>query len=299
MLAEQRVAAANGTRKVLFIVLLLNIVVAGAKLVTGTLTGSIAILADGYHSLFDSLATVVGLLGVTLASRPPDRDHHYGHQRYEVVAALVIAMFLVLAAWEVLGAAIYRYRTGSAPAADLLSFVVMISTMLINIGVTTWEHRAGERLHSRVLKTDASHTRSDVYASLAVICALVAVRLGHAYLDVVVAFAIGMLIARTAYVIIRDALMILSDAAPIGRAEITALFPKNGGLGEIHAVRSRSNGSEVFVDLHVYLPNEMSVQRSHEITETVETRIKSAYPDVKDVVVHVEPESQKLRDRES
>ena len=98
----------TGATGVLSAVLVLNLSVAIAKLVTGTMTASIAILADGYHSLFDSLATVVGILGVTAASRPPDADHHYGHRRYEVVAALVIAGFLVLAAWEVLGAAATR-----------------------------------------------------------------------------------------------------------------------------------------------------------------------------------------------
>lgn len=281
----------TGATGVLSAVLVLNLSVAIAKLVTGTMTASIAILADGYHSLFDSLATVVGILGVTAASRPPDADHHYGHRRYEVVAALVIAGFLVLAAWEVLGAALDRSRSGSVPTASPLAFAVMISTLLINIAVTRWEHSAGERLNSRVLKADAAHTRSDVYASLAVIGSLAAVRLGYPGLDILVATGIGALIARTAYIIMRDALAVLSDAAPIPSEEIAALFENNRAMGRVHAVRSRSNGSDVYVDLQLYLPDDMSVLRSHQVTEEIEDRIKQSYPAVTDVVVHVEPAS--------
>jgi cation diffusion facilitator family transporter len=142
-----------------------------------------------------------------------------------------------------------------------------------------------------VLKADAAHTRSDVYASLAVIGSLAAVRLGYPGLDILVAVGIGALIARTAYIIMRDALAVLSDAAPIPSEDIAALFENNRAMGRMHAVRSRSNGSDIYVDLQLYLPDDMSVLRSHHVTEEIEDRIKQSYPAVTDVVVHVEPAS--------
>ncbi len=270
--------------------LVLNLVVAAAKILAGSATASMAMMADGWHSLLDSVSTIVGLVGVTIAAAPPDRDHPYGHGRFEVAAALVIAVMLLLAAWGVVAQAVGRISSGAQPSIGPMAFAVILASMTISAGVTLWESRVGRRLRNRVLLADAGHTRSDVYTSLAVLVSFIFVRAGYPLADLLVAAIVGVVIALAGYRIVRDALSILSDTAPIDVERVTGLFRPHPELGRVHAVRSRSNGSDVYVDLQVQLPGTMSVDESHAITERIEDLIRQEFPEVVDIVVHVEPD---------
>ncbi len=278
-------------RRVLWVVLGLNVTVSAAKVVVGSLVASMALMADGWHSALDSVATIVGLVGVTLAAAPPDREHPYGHGRFEVAAALMISVMLLLAAWGVVAQAVSRLGGGVQPRIGPLAFSVTLGSVVISSAVTWWESRVGRRLHNRVLLADAGHTRSDVYTSLAVLASFVAVRAGYPAADLAVAGIVGLLIARAGYQIVRDAMRILADRVALDADDVTALFRRRPELGTIEGVRSRSNGSEVYVDLQVRLPGTMSVSESHAITERIESVIRNAFPDVVDIVVHVEPEA--------
>src|SRR5258707_4209534 len=160
--------------RVLVRVLVLNLSVAVAKIAFGYASGAISILSDGFHSLTDASANVVGLVGVRAARRPPDDDHPYGHRKYETVAAAAVTVFLLLVMVEVLRNAINRL-SGREPPHDVgvLSLVVMIVTVAINLFVVAYESREAERLASEVLMADALQTRGDVWTSLTVIAALV------------------------------------------------------------------------------------------------------------------------------
>ncbi len=189
----------QSVRRVLWIVLVLNVGVAVAKLFVGWLVSSISMVADGFHSLTDGASNVVGLIGLSIADRPPDEDHPYGHRKFETLAALIIGALLSLTAWEVLQSLIHRLREGGEPEVTGLAFAVMIVTIVINIGVTTWEHRAARKYKSIILKADAAHTRSDVFASLAVIASLVAARFGYPQLDLIAAMVIIVMIGYAAF----------------------------------------------------------------------------------------------------
>src|SRR4051794_31861806 len=154
-------------------VLLLNLVVAMAKIAFGYASGAISILSDGFHSLTDSASNVVGLVGIRVAGRPPDADHPYGHRKYETVAAAVLAVFLLLMFVEVLRNAFNHLSGRIAPnMISVASFVVMLGTIGVNLFVVRYESRAAERLSSEVLLADALQTRGDVWSSLTVIFAL-------------------------------------------------------------------------------------------------------------------------------
>ena len=160
-------------------VLLLNVLVAVAKIAFGYASGAISILSDGFHSLTDAASNVVGLVGVSAAERPPDEDHPYGHRKYETVAAAAVNVFLVLVIVEVLRNA-FNHFTGRAPAHHITgaSFVVMLVTIAINLLVVAYESRAAERLASEILFADATQTRGDVWSSMTVIAALIGARAG-------------------------------------------------------------------------------------------------------------------------
>ncbi|RMF20627.1 MAG: cation transporter [Deltaproteobacteria bacterium] len=286
-----REAALVEARRVLWAVLALNVAVSAAKIVAGTLAASMALMADGWHSALDSVSTLVGLVGVTLAAAPPDREHPYGHGRFEVAAALAISVMLLLTAWGVVTQAVSRLGAGLQPRIGPLAFAVTLASLAVSSGVTWWETRAGKRLGNRVLLADAGHTRSDVYTSLAVLASFAAVRAGYPAADLVVAAVVALVIARAGYQIVRDAFHVLSDRVALDVDDVAALFRQRPELGTIEGVRSRSNGSEVYVDLQVRLPGTMSVDESHAITEKIESVIRGAFPNVVDIVVHVEPEA--------
>jgi cation diffusion facilitator family transporter len=165
-------------RRVLWVVLVLNIAVALAKLLFGLFSHSVAMQADGIHSLFDGASNVVGLIGMWFASRPADQGHPYGHAKFETFTAAAIALMLGVAGYTVAQGAIQSLHGQGDARVTVASFAIMISTLAVNLGVTTWETRAGRRLGSEVLLADARHTLSDVLVSSGVIVSLILVRLG-------------------------------------------------------------------------------------------------------------------------
>ncbi|MFR3090799.1 MAG: cation diffusion facilitator family transporter [Eggerthella lenta] len=165
-------------RRVLWVILVLNLAVAAAKYVYGLMSGSASMQADGIHSVFDSAGNVVGLVGIALAARPADDSHPYGHAKFETYASLVIGVLLLLAAFEVGSSAVGKLVSGVYTAeVTPVSFIVMVGTA-VNIGVTTYERRCAKRLKSEVLAADANHTLSDALVSIGVIVGLAAVALG-------------------------------------------------------------------------------------------------------------------------
>jgi cation diffusion facilitator family transporter len=148
----------NDIRHILLVVLALNLAVAGAKLGYGFVSGSVAMSADGFHSLLDGFANVVGIVGIAVAARPPDREHHFGHGRYETLASMAIGALMAVGVLEIVQSAIGRWQSGKTPQVTRLSFGVMLGTMASNAGLTIWERRAARGLHSDLLEADARHT---------------------------------------------------------------------------------------------------------------------------------------------
>lgn len=278
----------NAIRRVLAGVLVLNLAVAAAKLAVGWLTGSLGMVADGFHSLTDTAANVVGLLGISVASQPPDADHPYGHRKFETLSALFIGGFLALTAWEVLESCIERLETASVPEVTRWSFVVMGATMAVNLAVSTWERRRGEALSSDILKADAAHTRSDVYVSLGVICSLLGVRWGYPRLDLVAALVITVVIARAAFRIVRDSAQHLVDAAAVPAEEIRQIALSVPGVEGIHKVRTRGRPEDGQADLHIQVRADLRIDEAHRIAHQVVDRLRGELG-LRDVVVHVEP----------
>ena len=250
-------------RRVLWAVLLLNLVVAAAKLGWGYYSGSIAMQADGFHSLFDGASNIVGLIGIHLAARPADQDHPYGHSKYETYASAAIGAMLVFAAYNIGSSAIRGLIGGvEPPRVDAVSFAIMIGTIGINVTITLWERRVGHRLNSEILLADASHTASDVWVSLGVIASLVAVRPGYPVADPLIALLVAAVIAYTAWQVFRQAGSTLSDAARIPPAEIAGVCMDVDGVLGCHHIRTRGLESEVYVDMHVQVAPDSASSRA-------------------------------------
>ncbi len=168
-------AAARETRRVLWIVLWLNLGVAAAKFGYGLLTGSVSMQADGIHSSFDGMSNVIGLFGLWAAAHPPNAQYPYGHKKYETFAAAGIGLLLFGTCLYILWNSYLHWRESVVPEVTGLSFGIMLGTMAVNWGVMTWEHRRGKILQSEILVADSLHTASDILSSLSVLIGLAAV----------------------------------------------------------------------------------------------------------------------------
>lgn len=279
----------DAVRRILMIIFVLNILTALAKGIYGLYTDSLSMSADGLHSFFDSTANIIGLVGISLAARPPDRDHPYGHSKYESFAAMGIAILLFAGCLQLIVSAAGRLQSGGSPNVTGLSFVVMALTLIINVGVSSYEYVLGRRLKSSILVADSLHTRSDVFASLGVILGLFAVRMGYPLADPLIALFICVLIIHTGLEIIRESSTALLDRAAIDEKVIVDLARSVEGVCSCHAVRTRGMAEEIYVDLHIEVDASLSMELAHEVGVDVERAIKSRIPEVRDVVVHLEP----------
>lgn len=277
-------------RRVLSLVLALNLVVAGAKLGYGFISGSVAMSADGFQSFLDAVANVVGIVGMVVAARPPDREHHFGHERYETLASMAIGALMAVGVLEIVQSAISRWRAGEAPEVTLLSFAVMIGTMAINGSVTLWERRSARRLHSDLLEADARHTASDVLVSGAVILGLLGEGLGLKGADAVVSLAVAGMIGWAAWGILREASLVLTDAATdVDPPALLAAILAAPGVITAHNLRVRTSGGRNWVDVHVTVDPNLTISQAHEVATGVEAAIRDDVGAETQAIVHVEP----------
>jgi cation diffusion facilitator family transporter len=276
--------------RVLLRVLILNLIVAVAKIAFGYASGAISILSDGFHSLTDAASNVVGMVGVRAAARPPDEDHPYGHRKYETVAAAAITLFLVIVVLEVLRNA-FNHLTSRSDAPDIPSaaFMVMAGTIAVNLAVIRYESREAERLGSEVLLADAMATRGDVWTSFAVIVALVGARGGVPILDPLAALVVAGFIGYAGYQIAQATTRILSDRIVISEADLERVVLSVPGVIGCHRIRTRGSLDHVFLDLHVWLPPDLPLSEAHDLSHRVKDRLKARYPQIADAIIHIEP----------
>ncbi len=275
--------------RVLVRVLVLNLAVAGAKLVLGYSTGAVSIVSDGFHSLTDTASNIMGLVGLRASRKPPDDDHPYGHRKYETLAAAGIFVFLLFVVVEVMRAALERLAGGEAPRVTAASFGVMLVTLAINIAVVRYESKRGRELGSELLLADATHTRSDVLTSCAVLVSLAAVRLGYPILDPIGGVVIAVFIAHTGIEIARNTSRILSDRVVMDEDAIRRVVMTVPDVVGSHHIRTRGSSDHVFLDLHVWVNGDTTLHEAHRISHIVKDRLMQKYPQIADAIIHIEP----------
>jgi cation diffusion facilitator family transporter len=270
-------------------VLALNVAVAAAKLLFGYTTGAVSMVSDGFHSLTDSASNIMGLVGLRAARKPPDDDHPYGHRKYETLAAAGIFVFLLFVVVEVVRAAFERLGGVGAPEVSALSFGVMLVTLAINLMVVRYESARGRALGSELLLADATHTRSDVFTSIAVLIALAGTGLGYPLLDPIGGLVIGIFIARTGLEIARDTSGILADRVVMQEDDIRSVVMSVPEVLGCHRIRTRGSPDHTFLDLHVWMPPEIPLFEAHRISHVVKDRLMQKYPQIADAIIHIEP----------
>jgi cation diffusion facilitator family transporter len=280
--------------RVLRRVLALNLLVAIAKIALGYFSGAVSILSDGFHSLADASSNVVALVGVSAAQRPADEDHPYGHRKYETMASVGILLFMLLVLSEVARNAVVHLRAPRMPSVLPLGMITMIVTLAINVFVVRYESRAGTRLRSEVLGADARHTQSDVWTTLAVMAALAGVWLGYPVLDPLAGLVVSVFIGHACWQIAREASGVLADQVVIAEDEIRSVVESVSGVIGSEKIRTRGTADTVFVDLHVWMDPRAPLGEAHALSHVVKDRLMQQFPEIVDVVIHIEPPHEQI-----
>ncbi|HCJ57596.1 cation diffusion facilitator family transporter [Lutispora sp.] len=277
-------------RQVLWIILFANLGVAVLKIMIGSIINSSSMTADGFHSLTDGSSNVVGLIGIRLASKPIDKDHPYGHKKFETLTGLFIAGMLFFIGMKIILSAISRFVNPVIPSITMESLIVLLITLCINIFVCLYEYKSGKKLGSQILISDSMHTRSDIYVSIGVLATLICIKMGlPSIIDPIASLIVAGFIIFAAYEIFRDNSDVLVDKAAVDTEKI-----KNIALGfeqvkDTYNIRSRGSDNDLHIDMHIMTDPNMSVEESHKLIHNIEEKLREAISENVHVLAHLEP----------
>lgn len=262
------------------------------KLAASIVTGSIAIRADAVHSVIDLFGVIIGYTAIKIASRPPDKDHPYGHGKAENIAGVVIAAMIFVAAIIIAYQAVTRLIAGGAVELVTLGIYVTAAAIVINLLVSWYSLRVARATESIALEATARDLFADVLSSAAVLVGLILVQFtGIAILDSVVALLVAVLIGRTAFLTMRKSFGGLMDIKlpQAEEDEIVACIREHTDLiASFHRVRTRKAGSQRQIDFHMVVSRQLSVEKAHRLCDQLEEDIEKRLSDTS-VTIHVEP----------
>jgi len=264
------------------------------KLGLGSLGGSMALVADGVHSLSDLATDLVVLGGIRLASRPADRSHAFGHGKFETLAGVLVALALIGAGvWLIREAAVGLAHPQGAPRSGLVMAVAGVS-ILAKEALYRATTRIALRLHSTALQANAWHHRSDALSSVAVLLGGATMALGYPIGDKVAAIAVGGMVLMAAARILRRAFHELLEGAlsEEEKLAISQAIESVEGVQGWHQLRTRRLGRQALVDVHIQVDPNLSVIRAHKIATQVEQAVSRSLDGLASVVVHVEPKGE-------
>ena len=263
-----------------------NLIVLVAKVVVGWSTGSFAVLGDAIHSLTDVANNVVALVVVRVAGMPPDREHPYGHRKFETLAVFGLATLLTVLAIEIGIRAIER---GDHPVVRHgWGLAVMLGVLGVNIGITLWQVYWARRLNSDILHADAHHTLADVLTTIVVIAGWQFAAMGYLWLDTVFAFIVAGLVLWLAYGLFKRAVPALVDRIAEEPEALTEAVRSVPGVRQVRRVRSRLAGTSPAVDVVIAVDPQLATIEAHTIADAIEALLHQRYA-MEDVTVHIEP----------
>jgi len=289
--------ASRQIKSVTYLGIVVNIALSVVKVVVGWLAGSLALVADGIHSLSDVATDAAVLVGLRLGSKEPDQSHPYGHGRAETFSAGLIALVLIL-----VGGAMVYYAT-MAIARDQVTtprFGVLIAA-IVSIGAKEWLYRVTQKVaiqsHSSALYANAWHHRSDALSSVAVAIGFISLEFGFGHGDQVAAIAVGLMIIWVGVRVIGDSLRELTEGAVDSDTieHIRDVINANSSIRQWHKLRTRTVGREVFLDLHILVDPNLSIAAAHEISESLENSLGEQITRPINITVHIEPDEPRLR----
>ena len=271
-----------------------NLLLSACKLAAGLIAHSGAMISDAVHSASDIVSTLIVMVGVKLSGKAPDKEHPYGHERMECVAAIVLAGVLLATGVAIGYAGAKRILDSSRealPVPGLLALAAAILSIAVKEGMFWYTRAHARRLGSPALMADAWHHRSDALSSVGALVGIGGARLGMPLLDPLASVIICAFIVKASLDIFRDAVdrMVDHSGDPETEARIRDLVGAHPQVKRIDVLRSREFGSRLYIELEIAVDAGMTLRDSHAVAEEVHDQVEKAFPQVKHIMIHVNP----------
>ena len=276
-----------------------NVILAAFKLFAGIFGKSGAMVSDAVHSLSDVFATLIAYIGVRLSKRRADTEHPYGHERLECVASLILGLILAGTGIGIGYAGIRNLLSGETleiPTA--LPLVAAVVSIAVKEGMFWYTMHYAKKLDSAAFKADAWHHRSDAISSVGSFIGIGMAKLGFPIMDPVAGLIICVLILKVAFDITKDALekMLDTSCSSDFEKQIGAFIAEQPGVVGIDLLHTRQFGNKIYVDLEITVKRDMSLVDAHAIAERVHKNVEENFPNVKHVMIHVNPEESEAEE---
>ena len=280
--------------KVSIISIIANVVLAAFKLVAGILAHSSAMVSDAIHSASDVFSTFVVMIGIKIASKEPDEEHPYGHERMECVAAIILATILCITGLGI-GKNALEFITGNSSEVSvpgMLALVAAIVSIIVKEAMFWYTRHYAKKIDSGALMADAWHHRSDALSSIGAFIGIIFARMGYVMMDSIACLVICVFIVKAAYDIFKDAIdkMVDKSCSLEVEAEIRTIVMSVDGVKGIDSLSTRLFGNKMYVDIEIRADGEKTLNETHEIAEAVHDSIEAQFEKVKHIMVHVNPD---------
>ena len=281
--------------KVSFTTIMGNAILSVLKLIAGIIANSSAMVSDAIHSASDVFSTVVVIIGVKLASKKPDDDHPYGHERFECVAAILLAVVLLITGLGIGINAFENIAEGNYNDLEIPGIMALITAVIsiVSKEAMYWYTRYYARMiDSSALMADAWHHRSDAFSSVGALIGIAGARMGFPIMDSLASLVICVFIVKAAYDIFKDAMDKMVDHACDKDIEnsIRECINSSHEVMGIDLLKTRVFGNKIYVDVEIVVDGNHTLHEAHEIAEIVHDKIESSFPKVKHIMVHVNPD---------
>ena len=280
--------------KVSIISIIANVVLAAFKLVAGVFAHSGAMISDAIHSASDVFSTFVVMIGIKIASKEPDEEHPYGHERMECVAAIILATILCITGLGI-GKNALKFITGNSSEVSvpgMLALVAAIVSIIVKEAMFWYTRHYAKKIDSGALMADAWHHRSDALSSIGAFIGIIFARMGYVMMDSIACLVICVFIVKAAYDIFKDAIdkMVDKSCSLEVEAQIRTIVMSVDGVKGIDSLSTRLFGNKMYVDIEIRADGEKTLNETHEIAEAVHDSIEAQFEKVKHIMVHVNPD---------
>ena len=280
--------------KVSFVSIAANVILSVFKLFAGIFAHSGAMVSDAVHSASDVFSTIVVIIGIRISGKKSDKEHPYGHERMECVAAIVLATILAVTGLGIGFSAVTKILSGDYANLEGPGFMALLAAIIsiaVKEGMYWYTRINAKKIDSSALMADAWHHRSDALSSVGALVGIAGARLGFPVCDAVASLCICFFIAKAAYEIFKDAVDKMVDKACDEETEIelkNCALAQEGVLG-VDLLRTRVFGNKIYVDIEIRVNGDKTLREAHSVAEHVHDSIEGNFAKVKHIMVHVNP----------
>ena len=280
--------------RVSMITIIGNIALSVIKLIAGIIAHSNAMISDAVHSASDVFSTIIVIIGIKLASKKSDKEHPYGHERLECVAAIVLAIVLFITGLGIGMEALKNIVSGdyeNLMVPGILALIAAILSIVAKEGMYWYTRYYAKKIDSSALMADAWHHRSDAFSSIGALIGIGGARLGFPIMDSIASLVIFVFIVKAAFDIFKDAMdkMVDHSCDEAMEKQLRDCIMRNDKVLGLDLLQTRIFGNKIYVDVEIQADGSLTLQEGHKIAEAVHDDIERTFPKVKHIMVHVNP----------